>query len=90
VSPLAGHPLTAGCEPFTLHDEHYHMALDDANADVFMTTRSVHGQQPGGWARREGAGRVAVLTPGHVVDVWRHPSFQALLRNALGWCATGE
>jgi type 1 glutamine amidotransferase len=28
-----------------------------------------------------------VLTPGHNAEVWRHPSFQALLRNALAWCA---
>lgn len=87
VIPVAEHPLTAGCAPFTLTDEHYHMALDDAQADVFLATRSEHGEQPGGWTRREGAGRVAVLTPGHVVEVWRHPSFQALLRNALRWCA---
>ena len=42
--------------------------------------------QPGGWARREGAGRVAVLTPGHNVEVWLHASYQALIGNALRWC----
>jgi type 1 glutamine amidotransferase len=63
------------------------MVLDDGEADVFMTTTSEHGTQPGGWTRLEGEGRVCVLTPGHNVEVWLHPSFQALLRNALNWCA---
>ena len=62
------------------------MALDDPQAEVFVTTTSEHGQQPGAWRRAEGAGHVAVLTPGHTVEVWLHPSFQALLLNALRWC----
>jgi type 1 glutamine amidotransferase len=90
VEPRAGHPLTAGCEVFTLQDEHYHMALDDAQADVFLTTKSEHGTQPGGWRRSQGAGRVGVLTPGHNVEVWLHPSFQALLMNCLRWCGKSE
>jgi uncharacterized protein len=86
VEPKPGHPLTRGCEPFTLQDEHYHMALDDAQAEVFLTAKSEHGSQPGGWRRSDGAGRIAVLTPGHNVEVWLHPSFQALLLNAMNWC----
>ena len=85
--PQSGHPLTAGCETFTLQDEHYFMLFDDRQADVYMTTKSEHGEQPGAWTRTEGKGRVAVLTPGHNLEVWLHPSFQALLRNALFWCA---
>jgi type 1 glutamine amidotransferase len=87
VEPRAGHPLCAGSGPFTLKDEHYFVALDDPQADVFLTTRSEHGEQPGGWRRSEGSGRAAVLTPGHNLEVWLHPSFQALLRSALRWCA---
>jgi type 1 glutamine amidotransferase len=87
VEPVAGHPLSAGSGPFTLRDEHYFMTLDDPHADVFARTKSEHGEQPGGWTRLEGSGRVAALTPGHNVEVWLHPSFQALLRNALRWCA---
>jgi type 1 glutamine amidotransferase len=86
VEPRTGHPLAAGSDPFIVKDEHYFVALDDPQADVFVTTRSGHGEQPGGWRREHGAGRVAVLTPGHNVDVWLHPSFQALLHNALRWC----
>jgi len=86
IAPRAEHPLTFGCSPFTLMDEHYFMDLDDDQADVFLTTTSEHGTQSGGWLRFEGAGRVCVLTPGHNLEVWLHPTFQSLLHNALRWC----
>lgn len=86
VEPHAGHPLVAGSAAFTCTDEHYMMDLDDTTADVFLTTRSEHGTQPGGWTRQEGAGRVCVLTPGHNLPVWLEPAYQTLIRNALHWC----
>ena len=42
MTPHVGHPLSIGCAPFTLQVEHYFMALDDPQVDVFMTTTSVH------------------------------------------------
>jgi type 1 glutamine amidotransferase len=87
VEPKQDHPLTAGSASFTLQDEHYFMEMDDPQVDLFLTTTSEHGTQPGGWTRTEGQGRVCVLTPGHNKEVWLHPSFQALLRNALHWCS---
>jgi type 1 glutamine amidotransferase len=86
VTGQAGHPLAEGSASFTLVDEHYHMDLDDAQADVFLTASSEHGDQPAGWTRMEGAGRVCVLTPGHNLEVWLHPSYQVLIGNALRWC----
>jgi type 1 glutamine amidotransferase len=86
VHPHAGHRLCAGSEPFTVKEEHYFVAMEDPGAEVFVTTRSEYGEQPGAWRRTEGAGRVAVLTPGHNIEVWQHPSFQVLVRNALRWC----
>ena len=86
VDPHVGHPLCIGSDAFTLKDEHYFMVLDDPQAEVFMTTKSEFGEQPGAWRRTEGSGRVAVLTPGHNVEVWLHPSFQVLLLNVMRWC----
>jgi type 1 glutamine amidotransferase len=86
-TPQAGHPLTEGVGAFAAVDEHYHMALEPDTTDVFFTTTSEHGTQPGGWTRTEGAGRVAVLTPGHNVQVWLAPAYQVLLENVLRWCA---
>ncbi len=87
VDARAGHFLDDGYPPFTSLDEHYVMDLDDMQADVFLTTRSQHGEQPGGWIRRENAGRVCVLTPGHNLEVWLHPTYQKLIHNALRWCS---
>ena len=87
IEPKAGHPITDGVEKFTMQDEHYVMTLDDAAADVFLHSRSEHGVQPSGWTRSEGFGRVCVLTPGHNIEVWLHPSFQKLLLNTLRWVA---
>lgn len=86
MTPREGHPLTVESFPFTLRDEHYFMAMDDPQADIFMTTTSVHGEQPGAWRRVEGSGRIIVLTPGHNLEVWLHPSYQTLLQNCLHWC----
>ena len=87
VEPLADHPLTVGSSAFTGHDEHYQMEMNDPNVDHFLSTTSEHGTQPGGWTRTQGKGKVCVLTPGHNLPIWHHPSFQALLRNSLNWCA---
>jgi type 1 glutamine amidotransferase len=87
VVPREGHALSAGSTPFTLKDEHYFMTVDDPQADIFVTTKSVHGEQPGGWRRINGNGRVAVLTPGHNLEIWLHSSFQALVLSCLRWCS---
>jgi len=89
VRPRPGHVLCRDIQAFEIFDEHYIMELDDA-ADVFLSTSSAHGTQPAGWTRREGDGRVCVLTPGHNIEVWLHPSYRQLLRNALSWCAGKE
>lgn len=81
-----GHPLTTGSAPFTLKDEHYEMEMNDVTVDIFLHTSSEHGRQPAGWTRSEGKGRVCVLTPGHNLSIWHHPSYQAILRNSLNWC----
>ena len=80
------HPLTVGSAPFTLKDEHYQMEMNDPKVDLFLHTSSEHGRQPAGWTRTEGKGRVCVLTPGHNLNIWHHPSYQAILRNSLNWC----
>jgi type 1 glutamine amidotransferase len=88
VEPVGADALTAGVAPFTLKDEHYFMAMGDAPVDVFLKSTSEHGEQPAGWQRAEGKGRVIVLTPGHTLEVWVHPNFQMLLRNAAKACTS--
>ena len=87
VEPKPGHPLTRGVNSFSEKDEHYVMALDATDVDVFLHSRSNHGVQPAGWTRTEGDGRVCALTPGHSVEVRSHPDFQQLLTNTMKWLA---
>ena len=87
VEPVVGHALVEGVKPFVGWDEHYFTARDDLQADVFLHTRSIHGEQPAGWTRAEGDGRVCVLTPGHNEEIWLHPDFEKLLGNCLHWLA---
>ena len=89
VEPRADHPLTHGSGEFTLKDEHYQMAMNDPEVDLFLHTTSEHGTQPAGWTRGHGAGRVCMLTPGHNPEVWQHPFYRSLLRNCLAWCREG-
>ena len=86
VTPKAGHLLTAGSITFTLQDEHYFMEMGEEPVDIFLTSKSEHGEQPAGWTRTEGDGRVCVLTPGHNVEVWLEPAYQRLITNAMQWC----
>jgi len=44
---------------------------------------------PAGYVRTQGNGRVCVLTPGHIGEVWLNPQYQILLENAIRWCAGG-
>jgi type 1 glutamine amidotransferase len=78
------HPLVKDSTPFTVFDEHYFMDMEPGG-HVFLTTSSEHGVQPGGWSRLEGRGRVCVLTPGHNLEVWLHPHYQAIIQRALWW-----
>ena len=39
-----------------------------------------------GYVRKQGNGRVCVLTPGHHLPVWHNPQYQRILENALHWC----
>jgi type 1 glutamine amidotransferase len=41
---------------------------------------------PAAYVRTQGKGRVCVLTPGHVIEVWQNPEYAKMLRNAIKWC----
>ena len=82
--------MAFGCDPFTIQDEHYQMALDAHDAEVFVTSSSEHGSQPAGWTRMEGEGHVCVLTPGHNLSVWLNVDYQQLLKNGIQWCGAGK
>lgn len=82
------HPVTEAVSPsFSIRDEHYQTEVTASDAQVlFRTTSESGGDQPAGYVREIGEGRLCALTPGHCVDVWYHPDYQKLLINAMRWC----
>lgn len=85
VYPVAvPHPITAGIEPFTVRDELY-LHEFEASPDVHMVALYGGAAHPLVWSRREGRGRVAYLALGHDREVWDHPAFRRILRQAARW-----
>ncbi|MDR2599091.1 MAG: ThuA domain-containing protein [Oscillospiraceae bacterium] len=37
------------------------------------------------YVRTQGKGRICVILPGHIIEVWLNPEFQKLLENAINW-----
>ena len=84
VTPTARHPITEGVAPFTHPDEHYFMDVDP-HATHLLTAVSSLGEQPAGWCRNHGSGRVAAVIPGHTREMLEEPAFRRLLANAIRW-----
>lgn len=80
------HPVTEGVTDFSIRDEHYELADIAEDADIFLKSSSEKGgTQIAGYSRQIGEGKICVLTPGHVVDVWQNEMFRKLLFNAIHW-----
>ncbi|WP_314424422.1 ThuA domain-containing protein [uncultured Microbacterium sp.] len=89
------HEITRGVEDFTLVTEQYWVLHDDL-IDVLATTthpvRPYHPWHrpivsPAIWTRDWGKGRVFVSTPGHSLDVLRHPSVRTVIERGMLWAA---
>jgi type 1 glutamine amidotransferase len=78
------HPITAGIEAFTVHDELY---VQEYNADVEVHAITVDRgvAYPMVWSRSEGRGRVVHVAPGHGPEVWSLKPYQHLMQQALDW-----
>jgi type 1 glutamine amidotransferase len=87
VAITGDHPIVKGVENFSIRDEHYAVECLAGDAvELFRTQSETGGDQLGGYVRNIGAGRLCVMTPGHILAVWEHPAYQKLILNALDWC----
>jgi type 1 glutamine amidotransferase len=91
------HPITAGLGDFELTTEQY-WVLHDSLIDVLATTthpvQSWHEWHrpivsPAIWTRLWGEGRIVVSTPGHSVDILRHPTVRTVIERGMLWAARG-
>ena len=79
--------FTAGAADFTEMDEHYFIDFTAKDAGVFLLSKSANGEQPAGYSRKHGSGRVCVLTPGHNLNVFKNTHYQKIIQNAVNFCA---
>lgn len=78
------HPITAGVEAFTVHDELY-VQMYDATVEIHAVTLDRGMAYPMVWSRSEGRGRVAHIALGHGPEAWNLPPYQRLMRQAVDW-----
>lgn len=87
------HPITQGVTDFIITDEQHYMTYDKDPKHLFLQTVNEEGLDyekqgataPGGWSYDYGKGRVAYLSPGHMLsDLW-HPQNIRLQQNAVRW-----
>jgi hypothetical protein len=87
------HPITKGVKDFIITDEQHYMTYDKDPKFLFLQTVNEEGltyqtygaTAPGGWSYDYGKGRVAYLSPGHMLsDLW-NPEYIKLQQNAVRW-----
>jgi type 1 glutamine amidotransferase len=78
------HPITAGIEAFSVHDEFYVQDYD-ASVHIHMIGLDRGLAHPLVWSKPEGKGRVAYVALGHGPEVWTLGPYQRLLRQAADW-----
>ena len=90
------HPVTAGLRPFTIFDELWNRPEIAEGAEVLASSYSAPEQEgTGQWepaviAGRFGDGRSLAIMLGHDAEAMGNPGFQALLKRAVEWAATGR
>ncbi len=90
------HPVTAGLKPFAIFDELWNRPGITEGAEVLASSYSALEQEgTGQWepaviAGRFGDGRSLAIMLGHDAEAMDNPGFQALLRRAVEWTATGR
>jgi type 1 glutamine amidotransferase len=91
----ARHPIMQGIADFDLVTEQYWVLTDSYNAVLATTTLPAREWEawhhpvtsPAIWTRAWGRGKVFVCTPGHDMDVIRHPSVTTIIERGLLWAA---
>lgn len=81
------HPITAGINDFSIHDETYLHYFTSTNAHVLLTTEHPKSDRSIAWVTRYGNSRVFYLLLGHDSRAWQNPVYPKLLLNGIAWAA---
>jgi type 1 glutamine amidotransferase len=91
----ADHPVMDQIADFDLVTEQYWVLTDEYNTVLATTTLAKNEWEPWHrpitspaiWTRDWGQGRVFVCTPGHDMDVVRHPDVNTIIERGMLWAA---
>jgi type 1 glutamine amidotransferase len=79
------HPVTAGIDDFTVHDERYSYLRVSPDSTVLADQEHDGLRHPVLWARENGAARLLYTALGHDAPSFESPAHQALLANSVRW-----
>jgi type 1 glutamine amidotransferase len=87
ITPVEGHPITAGIGPFHVTDETYRGLFISPNIKPLLTTNNRTSDKVVGWIGPCTTSRVVFIQLGHDHLPFRHPSYRALVHNSILWTA---
>jgi uncharacterized protein len=87
VQRATPHPVSAGLDDFTIHDEIYWNFRVAPDVVPLLRTSHPKSGNPIAWARREGRSKVVYLLLGHGRSAYEHPSYRRLVGNAIRYVA---
>lgn len=82
-----GHPITAGLDDFTIHDEIYWGYRVQPEVTPLITTTHPKSGKPLGWCRTQDKSRIVFLQLGHGPEAFNNENYRKLLRQSIHWTA---
>lgn len=87
VTPDRRHPITAPLEPFHLVDEAYKQVWISPKVQPLLVTDNPDSDRVVGWVGPSPDHRVVAIQLGHGPTAFGHPTYRALIHNAIRWAA---
>ena len=87
VTPAGDHPITAGIGPFHITDEAYKFLYMSPRIRPLLTTDNPTSDTNLAWLGPQERFRVVAIQLGHGRTAFGHPSYRALVHNAILWAA---
>jgi type 1 glutamine amidotransferase len=87
VTPTRDHPVTAGIGPFLLVDETYKRMGFSSRIQPILSTDNPESDPVVAWVGPCATSRVVAIQLGHGPTAFEHPTYRALVHNAILWAA---
>ncbi len=83
----ADHPVTAGLEDFTIHDEVYGGYSVQPTVHALITTDHPESSETLAWTNEYGKSRIVTIQLGHDALAYNNPNYRKLVEQAIRWVA---